>query len=79
MNTSKREKRGIANLTRELTKLREQNGRMYVALIGICREPNRAAEIADAALWPNANNRHVVNELDDSINQSQHSSRSERN
>ena len=69
MNTSKREKRGIANLTRELTKLRDQNGRMYAALIGICREPHRAAEIADAALWPNANNRHVVSELDDTNSQ----------
>ena len=76
MNTTKREKRGIANLTRELTKLREQNGRMYAALIGICREPDRAAEIADAALWPNANNRHVVSELYDSTsNQQLHTER----
>ena len=76
MNTTKREKRGIANLTRQLTKLREQNGRMYAALIGICREPDRAAEIADAALWPNANNRHVVSQLGDSAtDQTQHTER----
>lgn len=63
MKSAQQGQHAARNVSRELQRLRRKNERMYVALIGIVRDPERAAEIADAALWPTPNNRDTFREV----------------